>query len=182
MVGEITNYKLKDYIKKPQSLIEEYSAVLLHLEPKQTKKELFYMELGFVDYVKRTFNVANLNEIVDMLTYFMVCDTEDVMEMHIVDFYGYIKSIQKQLDDILHLEANRLVSEHVDMKWEAVNGSERMAPFGIYNTLDRLSGGDITKWDELLKQPYDKVFTKLFMDTVKGDLQKQMSKIKIKTN
>ena len=180
MIGEIVNYKLKDFIRMKIELIEEYASALTFIEPIETKKELFYMPLRFVDFVKTHLASDNIEDILEIIGQLTDRTHEEVLEIRVVEFYRTLKGIKKQLEEIIKLEKDRLSGNAVDFRWEAVNGSERLAPFGIFNTLDNLSGGDITKWDEIHDMPYDKVFTKLFMDTVRADIEIEKSKIKHK--
>lgn len=175
---EITNYKLKDFIKLDANTIEETAGVLAHLKPSPTKKELFYCSLTFVDFVKRKLGKGELEPMIEIIKELQELSEAEVMDMTVVDFYGTIKAAGQQLRDLLSLEQTRLESKHGNFKWEAVEGSKRLAPFGLYNTLDNLSKGDITKWELIKNLPYDQIFTKLFMDTVRADIEEDISKIK----
>jgi len=180
MVDKINNYKLRDFLKKDEKLIEEYATMLSFIEPIPTKNELFYMPLEDVDFIKRSIAKIDLPLMVAILEKCNDLSEEEVMAMPIVSFYGNIRSVKLQLDKILTLEEEKLSSSVPNLKWESVDGSKRLSPFGIHNTLDKLSGGDILKWDAIKKLPYDLVFVKLFMDRVRGDIDYEMSKIKTK--
>ena len=68
----------------------------------------------------------------------------------------------------------------LNVKWETVDGSARMAKFGIYNTLESLSGGDALKYKKYMEMEYSEVFTILLMRKTASDLQTEMNKIKTK--
>jgi hypothetical protein len=98
--------------------------------------------------------------------------------MPIIKFFGLVNSIKNQIERIATAEENSLTGGEVDMKWIAVNGAERMKRFGIYNTLERLSNGDRTKYKYFMNLEYSEVFTILLMMKTSEDLQREMNKIK----
>ena len=59
-----------------------------------------------------------------------------------------------------------------------VEGSQRMSKFGIYNTLENLSGGDILKYKEIKNLKYSEVFMVLLMKKTASDIRADMAKIK----
>jgi hypothetical protein len=40
-----------------------------------------------------------------------------------------------------------------------------------------LSGGDITKWNEILNMPYDRVLTKLLLNKTEAEYQRKYSEL-----
>jgi hypothetical protein len=40
-----------------------------------------------------------------------------------------------------------------------------------------LSGGDITKWTEILNMPYDRVLTKLLLDKTEAEYQRRYAEL-----
>lgn len=175
---ELIRYKMKDFLRKDLETVEEYSRVLKHLQPTQTKKRLDEMPLRFVDYVKKTLPSGTFEDIIDILAHLEGVEMEDILKWDVVEFYSTLKGVTAELERLLKMEEERLTPKHQNAKWEMVNGSGRMAPFGVYNTLDRLSDGDILKWDSILDMPYRVVMMKVFMDTVRVDIEHDMAQIK----
>lgn len=177
---ELTNYTLNEFLQQDEELIKEYSKILRLVEPIPTTNELKNLKLSEVEYVKQ--NIDNMGAITTIFQYLEGVDEKQLMKMKIVNFYGLFNSIMKQLEQILALEEEHLVSEHTDFKWEAVEGSKRLGVLGILPMVDNLAGGDILKYDAILEQPYMTVFRKLMLDRIKSDIQKDMEKIKTKTD
>lgn len=153
-------------------------SLLKFLKPVDTKRRLFDLKLRDVQDTKDSLSEGTFEELIKCVSIVEDIDTDAVLKMRIVDFWGRIMSIKKQIEDINHMERVSLTSEHANYKWEAVNGGERMSRFGIYNTLDTLSGGDILKYEAVYDLPYADVFTKLYMNRLKGDLEIEMSQLK----
>lgn len=174
---ELTNYKMKDFLKQGEETFKQYNTALQFLQPTDTNKRLMDMPLRFVEYVKKTIPSATFVDMIDMIAHLQGVEEKEIREMKVVDFYGLMKSLVKQTVEIVQNEEKRLTPKHPNPKWELVNGAGKMSPFGIYLTLDKLSGGDILKWDAILDQPYSRVMTKLFMDTVKADIEHDIAQL-----
>lgn len=202
IMDEIINYKLKDFFKQKRELIEEYLQYLIHLEPIDTINEIFHLSLKDVETIKQLIQSSKDIDLIELLCIVQGYDEiklpnwlkklnikyitnwvknsrySKVMNLRIVEVYGLINSVKKQLEQINSAEINSLQSDVTNFKWEAVNGSERLKKFGIYNTLESLSNGDITKWNQIMEMPYSEVFTKLLMNKINGELQNEMNQIK----
>lgn len=175
---DIINYKLKTFLRKDTELIQNYITLLSHLVPVPVKKEVFYMKLKKVQDIKELVADGTLMSLIKVVQMTDKVSDEDILEMKILDFFPRVNDVIRQLKEIRHAEEVSLQSKHSSFKWEAVNGSERMSKFGIYNTLDNLAKGKIWKYKKILNLSYADVFTKLYMDTVKGDLDNEMNTIK----
>ncbi|WP_431137468.1 hypothetical protein [Psychroserpens mesophilus] len=199
---EIKNYKLKDFLKQPTELILEYVEILRLLKPIETKYDIYNLKLKEVEFIKENLNLTNDETIIEIIS--MVQGYEDyvtpkwltkilpskvvqylnakkkrkVLNLRITEFFGLLNNVKNQLEQISKAEASSLTSEHTNIKWEQVNGSERLQKFGIYNTLDALADGDILKYDAIMNLEYSEVFTKLLMNKTNSDLQHEMQNIK----
>lgn len=56
-------------------------------------------------------------------------------------------------------------------------GVKSFEPFKYINTVNALSGGDITKWDDVLNTPYDRVLTKLLLNKTEAAYQKRYTEL-----
>lgn len=199
---EITNYKVKEFLKQPTDLILEYVDVLKHLKPIETNLEVYNLSLKNVEFIKE--NITNSDDISILEIIAIVQDYKEiivpkwlikllpnvvnkyiqqshlrkVLNIKITEFFGLINNIKNQLEVISKAESSSLVSENTNVKWEQVNGSEKLKIFGVFNTLDSLAGGDILKWNQINELPYGEVFTKLLMNKINADLQMEMQNIK----
>ncbi|WP_048331019.1 hypothetical protein [Bizionia psychrotolerans] len=180
---EIKNFELGEFFKQSPELITDYVEILKHVQPIQTKNEIFHLKLKDVEFIKEHLMSNSDEEILDIISKVQGLKPKEVMKIKIVEFFGLMNSIKEQIIQINKAEASSLVSDHVNFKWEAVNGSERLQKFGIYNTLDSLSDGDILKWNAIMELPYSDVFMKLLINKTQSDLSYEMNQIKeIKTN
>jgi hypothetical protein len=174
----IKNYKLKDFLVRNSKVIEEYIKVLRYVPSRETEKEVFHMKFKHVENIKENLNSNQDGELIKIISKVQGCEIEDVFEMPIIKFFGLVASVREQLDIILDAEERSLSSDTLNFKWEAVNGSERMSKFGLYNTLDILSEGDGLRHEEWLNEKYSKCFTVLLMKKTQKDLMREMDAIK----
>lgn len=177
---EIINFKLKEFLNQDPELIQEYIVALQYLKPIETVKEVFHLKLKHVEHIKQNLYSNQDSELIKIVARVQGLKLKEVFEMKIVEFFGIISSIKVQIDTIAKAEDNRLSPTEINFKWEAVEGDEKMSKFGIYNTLENLSGGDILKYKKIMNLPYSEVFTTLLMKKTASELQKQMDKIKTK--
>ncbi|KQC33399.1 hypothetical protein AAU57_08790 [Nonlabens sp. YIK11] len=175
---EIKNYKLVDFLKQDRTLIDDYVSILSHSLPVPTKKELWFMKLKHVEFIKQNINSTDDDSIIQILKLTEGIKKKEVLNMTITKFFGKINSVKQQLETISKAE-QQLESDHINPKWEAVDGSKRMAKFGILNILDNLANGDILKWEKVKNLQFSDVFTKLLMDKTKNDIQIEMNNVKI---
>ncbi len=54
-------------------------------------------------------------------------------------------------------------------------GIQAFERFKYINTVNALAGGDVTKWEEILNLPYDRVLTKLLLNKTEAEYQKRYS-------
>jgi hypothetical protein len=182
----ITNFKLIDFLNQPEEIVHEYSIALSYVKPSETRNKLAKMTLRQVEYVKRVFSSGgDVRSLIKIVSDFQDITEEEVLDIEIIDFYMLVKAIKEQLMFIYKAENNAFkldefsIKSDVDLKWEIVGGSEKMAPFGIYNTLESLSGGDLLKYSKIMEMQYSEIFTILVMKKTALELRKRMDKIKL---
>lgn len=179
---EIINFKLKDFLLQDAELVREYLLALQYLKPAKTKKEVFHLKLKHVEHIKKNLYSNEDSELIKIVARVQGLKVKEVFELKIVEFFRIVASVKQQLDTIAKAEDNRLSPSSINLKWEAVNGDEKMSKFGIYNTLESLSGGDILKYKRIMNLPYSEVFTALLMKKTAQDLQREMEAIKTTKN
>lgn len=177
---ELTNYKLIEFLNQPAELINEYLVALKYLKPIDTERKLMFMKLKHVELVKRTLSTGSNIDLIKIVSKVQKISKEDVLQIPIITFFKLIASIREQLKVILRAEENGLIPNYTDQKWIIVDGSKKMAKFEIYNTLENLSGGDVTKYNYINNMQYAEVFTILRMRKTLSDLRHEMSTIKSK--
>ena len=178
MTDSIKNYTLKEFSSQPQDIIEEYSNLLRFSTVIDTKNEIFKMKLRDVDFIKSSLGSGDDAVLFDIIALVQGIKLVEVLKIRVVEFFGLLASITEQVERIITTESKVLTPANDNAKWELVEGGKKMAKFGIYNTLDSLSGGDITKYEQILDMPYDDIFTIMYMRTVRGDLDQEMQTLK----
>lgn len=172
----INNRSLKDFLLKGSP---DEMRVLSHLKPTTTKLEVRHLTFIQVQNLKSWLSSGEMEHILKAVELVQDISREELKEIDVVTFFGILNSLKKQLESIVQAEERGLSGGPTNIKWEAVNGAERMSKYGMYNTIDNLSGGDITKWDQIKNTRYSEVFLKLMMEKDKEILSKEMEGIKI---
>jgi len=173
----ITNYKLIDFLNQQPELISEYSTALSYISPSKTKKDIFHMKLKHVEFIKKNFNTEG-KQLIEVVSRVQRISEDAVLDLSIIDFFGIINSIKEQMERIIKAEESSLTPSKVNVKWEMVNGSEKMAKFGIYNTLENISGGNALEYKKYMNMNYSEVFTILYMRKTAAELAAEMDEIK----
>lgn len=176
-MDSIKNYKLKDFLLKDAELVNSYVRVLRLLEPIPTTHKLIEMKLGEVEFIKRNINDDGaLPEIFELFEGIKEVELED---MKIVTFYSLLNDIVRQIEQVMSAEQKHLTPKHPNVKWEAVEGAERLSKLGVLPLVDKLAMGDVLKYEQILDVSYETVYNKLAMDVINSDLEYEMNKIKL---
>jgi hypothetical protein len=56
-------------------------------------------------------------------------------------------------------------------------GIQAFEKFKYINTVNALAGGDITKWGDVLNQPYERVLTKLLLNKTEAEYQRRYNEL-----
>lgn len=189
---EFTNYTLSELYRLPEiesdktveeieAILSRYGAMAEFMPKLKTKRDLFSMTLREVDQVKTILSSEDTTEeeIFSLVELFQGIKAGKAKYLDFQRFYGYLNHIREQVRLLYEREDAIFNTGEIDKKWMAVNGSERMGVYGIYNTLDELSNGDITKYDAIMDMEYSEIFTILAMRRTKTQLQKEMHNLKL---
>lgn len=178
-IREIENFKLSEFLNQDIETIKAYVTILKFIPSQETENEIFHMKLEDVEFFKQNINSSEDSSIIEIVAKVQDIEIEEVLEMEIITFFALLNSIRKQIEKLINAESEMLNPDYVDPRWSAVSGSDRMAKFGIYNTLEMLSNGDILKYQKIMELSYSEVFTVLLMRKTKGDIEREMKAIKI---
>jgi hypothetical protein len=185
----ITNYKIKEFLMLDNDTVEEYMMFLELLQPldeitvsgktiqiKQVTELLF----GEVQETRMCFENPSIEGIFECIALVTGLPIEEVQELPILDFYGILPKIRIGLENIANMEVNELTDEEdddSDILYLSVNASERMARFGILNTINHIAGNDPLKWNEIYKLPYMTVFNWLVINKTTRDIQRDVNRL-----
>lgn len=100
----------------------------------------------------------------------------DVRRVSVVDAMVFILWLIDEVKAINELEGQFLKSEPDAKMINA--GIHKLDQFGIKNTLDNLTKGNIWEYDKIRNMPYNDVFDKQYMDVIKSEVEKKLIKIK----
>ena len=175
----IENFKLKNFLKQKKELIEKYVVALQFINPIQTKKEVFHLKLKHVEFIKKNIYSKSDEGLIKVIKIVEGIKKAEVYELPIIKFFGLVASVKKQIEVIAHAEEVSLSSSEINFKWLAVDGDKKMSKFGIYNTLEALSNGDVLKYKKIMNLEYSEIFTVLYMRKTSSELSKQMDGIKL---
>lgn len=141
-------------------------------------KNLYYSSFGFVketlpDYIQSAdFDGLIRAALNDRGIVTFECDTDhlDVNEM-----LYFVLWLMDETKVIYELETQQLKSMPDPDKIAA--GIDELNIFGDKNTIDQLAGGDILKWNDIKKLPYEQVFEKQLMLIKTSAFEKKYTKI-----
>lgn len=198
---KIINYKLKDFLMlsdvneilnylvllenlNPLTEIKNPTSKWWNRKPKRLKiKSVKDLSFGDVTLIRNLINEPELNSLIEIFKMVSELNEKQILNLGIIQFYGIFSFIKQELLEISNWEVNELIDDEdgiVDIHQEMVQAKERMARFGVLNTINSLANDDVTKWDEIQKLPYMTVFTKLKMDMVKNKIQSEIAELKRK--
>lgn len=178
----IENFTLKEFLMQDTKLVNEYIVALSYLKPCKTKRTVFHMKLKHVELIKKKLYSGQDNDLIKIVGKVQGISKEEVIELPIIEFFRLMASIREQMEVIARAEESSLTPSEVNFKWAAVDGDKIMAKFGIYNTLESLSGGDALKYKKYMEMAYSEIFTILFMRKTASELAKEMDEIKTKND
>ena len=151
------------------------SSILLNFE----FDSLIYCKWSFV---KETLPQLFLKNDFEQLFYLMLKDRGlfpffvEVQRIKVNEAISFILWLIDEMKSINELESQYLKSDP-DIKMLQA-GINKLDQFGILNTLDNLAKGDVLKYNAIRQMPYNVIFDKQYMEVVKSDIEKKLSKIK----
>jgi len=200
---KITNYKLSQFFALQDiETVDSYMSILDLLRPinhitnpkyhwfnKEPKtlpiKPVMTLSFGEVISLRKDFNNVTQQAIFEAIKLVTGLSQKSILNLRIIDFYSIISTIKQQLIDISNMEINELSpdeNQESNVDSQMVRADERMARFGELNTINFITGKDITKWAEIQKLPYLTVFTWLIMNKEQSAIQKDIEKLQKNRN
>lgn len=188
---EIINYKFADFLSKDIELINDYMIVLNCIKPLPNFKtgifnkkmhgvnnSLTELTWGQVNKIKRLSGKRDLESIFEMIATVYDIKSKDVPKMNIIQFYGCVNFISKEIKQIHRVENHRykiIPDKYDDLKEQA--GIEEFEKFGEFPIVDQISGEKPWDYDKVENQPYMTIHTKLWYDAVKMNFEIKMNQL-----
>ena len=173
---ELYDYTFTEFIALETEQRELYKAFGLKAGAKNlTKIDPQEWEWGRIKQIQDLVNKEYLwlTDIVEVVMVALDLKREEVEQMKWFDIARFYTFILKAITEINTKEQS--LSYEPDAK-EMNAGIEEFARFSWFATLDRLAGGDILKYDEVGKQPWSIVFTKLLLNKTDAEFNKKLIK------
>lgn len=134
-------------------------------------KDLWQMPWGSLIEVKE---LQKTNDLFKMLTYLWGISEKQFLLLDVFNAFSAYKWVTTSLEEIAKIEVQELSHEFTQKEKDA--GIDGLKRFGYYASLNSLTGGDITKEDEVLKLPYQRVFMKFCLNKLNHDIELNLSK------
>lgn len=137
--------------------------------------ELDFWELKWIDLLTIK-NLIESNDLLKVMEYVYKINEKQFDSLDMLNCFGCFKWIKEQLEQISKIEQQEL--EHSFSPKEIAAGIEELNKFGYYPGLNGLTGGDITKEEEILQMPYTKIFRKFCLNKTNHDIEANLMNTK----
>ncbi len=157
---EVVDYTIKHALK---------SCRVLKIKRKEISpvfQNLFELEWETIIELRE---LISRNDVFSVLQIVYGIDEKQFLNLYLYDCFAAHKFVLNEFVELARIEAEELSVEPTAEQKNA--GIEMLNRFGYYNNLDFLAGGDILKYDELLKKPYSIIFRKLVLDKTKNEIE-----------
>lgn len=155
--------------KRTSSIFKKDVESLIYLSYKTVKIELIALlrDGKFTEVIKTIYKEKGLNLSDKQINRYN--------HNHLLSFTLWVLD---ELENIAKLERQYLSSEaEIELISAGIN---EMDQFGHINIIDAIAGGDVLKWEDILKLPYYKIFDKQHKNLIENKIQKKLSKIRQK--
>ncbi len=157
---EVVDYAIQHALK---------SCRFLRVKHKKTApifKDVFELEweqiIELREYIKAK-DVFNILRIVYRI------NEKQFLNLGLYNCFAAHKFVLGEFAELARIESEEL---SVDLTTGQKNaGAEKLNRFGYYNNLDFLAGGDILKYNEILKKSYSIIFRKLALEKTKNEIE-----------
>ena len=171
---ELYDYQYRDFMVLPNEERELYKAYGLRASPKSLiDKEPLEWQWGKIKQIQDLMNQAWLRW--DDLTEIVMTATdmtrEDVLNMKWFEVARFYSFILKAIEGIN--EKEKELGYEPDAK-ELSAGIERFSQFSWFATLNRLSGGDVLKYEDVGRQPWSVIFSTLLLQKAEAEYNKAL--------
>ncbi len=179
----IEHIKLKDYFQLKDA--DKMDAINVRLKIGEFKKVDHFKTGG---HKKATFGFIKLLQFkmgkglytwelfVKSLAEECKIDQDEILNTSVYFCKEQIEYLINDIKDVNKLESSNLVGFQDIDSTEA--GIEDFNKYGNFIQIDALAKGDPLKYDEIEKQPYMRMFTKLMLDSERAEYNRKLQRIK----
>lgn len=175
-VRELVDYTIKESIRPNPALRVPKGRLFgrTYTSPVNPKAEsLWKLSWGDLIQVRMALQENDLLEIMRLM-YGITARTFAMLDLFNV--FACYRWVTNELIEIGKIEVQELASELTSD--EKLAGADELQRFGVDLAIDALTQGDMTKEDAYLAMDYDRIFKKMCMNKVRGDVNKRLAEIK----
>ena len=173
---ELYDYTFKEFVSLPVEERELYKAYGLRAGAKNlTSVDPQEWQWGRIKQIQDLVNKEYLwlDDIAEVVMIALDKKRDEVELMKWFEIARFYTFILKAVTEINTKEQQ--LSYEPDAK-EMNAGISEFQKFGWFSTLDRLAGGDVLKYDEVGRQPWNIMFAKLLLNKTEGEYNKNLIK------
>ncbi|WP_257657711.1 hypothetical protein [Parapedobacter lycopersici] len=162
--------RVKDLIKGVE--VSEFNVLLKHVRPSDSYGGIKVPEITTWRYCD-VIDFVSDGTVSGIAAKVLKCTEEELMEMPGKGFLSLLKHLKNEADKIGKLE-DQLKSDPDPDLMSA--GIEKLNPFGVMTVYYSISS-DPRDWDEISELPYNKLWTRLMIDKINKEVQKEYDRI-----
>lgn len=160
---ELIDYTIQNYLVSNPILRTQKWFRTINVKP----KDFNLWMLSWNDIIVLKKQLAD-KDLIGLLKLMYGIEEKQLFKLDAYNVFACWKWVSEEMNKLIEIEIKELEDDIPDELKEA--GIEQMERFDYAPALDKLAGGDITRYDEFLKLPYAKIFRKLVMDKVVRDI------------
>ena len=171
---ELYDYLYRDFLNLPNDERELYKAYGLKARAKNLVTTVpLEWQWGKIKQIQDIISLDWLrwDDLTEIIMLALDKTREEVLDMkwfEVARFYSFILESIKEIN-----EKEKQLNYEPDAK-EMAAGIDRFQQFSWFATLDRVAGGDVLKYEEVSKQPYSVIFSRLLLQKTEAEYNKAL--------
>ncbi len=173
-LGEIRTEDEAQYHAFVWSMIRPKTTIEIQSKQYEAPR-LITMSFGDVVDIKKMLSQMTLEDQIKSVSRVYGIEEEVLINMKVTTFFSLFNYVVKELTAIIETEQKTLTGSHKSEMIQA--GVEKLKQFGVLTTIDSLAGGNVLKWQSILEERYSTVYTKMYMNKVRSEVEERYSEI-----
>lgn len=180
MINEIENILVIEFFSLPQDeMVKQYNLLRMLKESDmladKTATKMLMQPYAVIVNIKKLYANQTPENITKMVEIVFGLNHLQQMSFNVLSYFPALNFIMNGIQYISDIETKRLSApENEDL---VLAGIHKMRIYGDLNIINLLAGGDVLKWSEVEKLPYQHIFTKLCMDKDSAEIQENYNEI-----
>lgn len=135
-------------------------------------KEMRFSEV--IDVRELLSNLTLDNQLKSVSMVYSNVPVNDLAKMKAVKFFALFNYVVKEVK--LIVDGEKFLHSEPDGDMQRA-GIHKLNRFGILSAVDTLAGGDVLRWEIIMKQRYSRIFAKLCLNKVRSDIENDYAEI-----